>query len=102
MKEHAPGAWITLNASYYIAPVCHPGRLQDDADLLLDGAQGIIQSLGDRVGQGVDTDPDNFASALWAAAILIQMGQRSAHEAHKRLNCILKMEHDAEDDEVTE
>jgi hypothetical protein len=85
MKQQAPDAWISLNASYYIAPLCDPGKLLDDANLLLDGAHGITQSLSDLLSQDVDANPDDLANALWAASTLIQMGQRSAQEAHERI-----------------
>jgi hypothetical protein len=85
MKEPAPDAWITLNASYYVSPLCDPGKLLDDANLLLEGARGITQSLSDLLSQDMDINPDDLANALWAAATLIQMGQRSAQEAHARM-----------------
>jgi hypothetical protein len=85
MKQPAPGAWITLNASYYFGPLCDPGKLLDDASLLLNGAQGITQSLSDLLGQGVDINPDDLASALWGASMLIQMGESSAQEAQGRI-----------------
>jgi hypothetical protein len=85
MKQRAPGAWITLNASYYFGPLCDPGTLLDDAGMLLDGAHGITQSLADLLSQDADADPDGLVNALWAASMLIQMGQRSAEEAHVRI-----------------
>jgi hypothetical protein len=85
MKDPAPGAWITLNASYYFGPLCDPSKLLDDANLFLDGAHGIIRSLSDSLSQDGDIDSDDLANALWGAAILVQMGQRSAQEAHQRL-----------------
>jgi hypothetical protein len=85
MKEQAPDAWVTLNASYYIGSACDPGKLLDDANLLLDGAHGIIRSLSDALSHDVDIGPDDLANALWGAAMLVQMGQRSAQEAHQGL-----------------
>jgi hypothetical protein len=85
MKEPAPGTWVTLNASYYFGPLCDPGKLLDDASLLLTGAQGITQSLADLMGQDADINPDDLANALWAASLLIQMGQSSAEESHGRI-----------------
>jgi hypothetical protein len=85
MKQPSPGAWITLNTSYYIGPLCDPSTLLDDASLLLDGAHGITQSLADLLSHDASADPDSLANALWAAAMLIQMGQRSADEAHARI-----------------
>jgi hypothetical protein len=90
MKEHSPGAWITLNASYYFGPLCDPGKLLDDANLLLDGAHGITQTLADLMSQDGDINPDDLAHALWGAATLIQMGQRSVQEAHGRLQKMRK------------
>jgi hypothetical protein len=97
MKEQTPSAWITLNASYYIEPACHPDKLLDDADLFLDGAHGIIQSLFDALSQDTDIDPDDLANALWGAAKLLQMGQRSAQESHEQLQRIRKTLRTAED-----
>jgi hypothetical protein len=85
MKEQTPGAWVTLNASYHFGPLCPPDKLLDDANLLLDGAHGVIRSLSESLSQDVDIDPDDLAHALWGAALLLQMGQRSAQEAHERL-----------------
>jgi hypothetical protein len=90
MQQPAPGAWITLNASYYIGPLCEPDKLLDDASLLLDGAHGITQSLADLLSQDANVDPDALVNALWAASMLIQMGQRSADEAHARIRKIRK------------
>jgi hypothetical protein len=84
MKEPAPGAWVTLNASYYFGPLCDPGKLLDDASLLLTGAHGITQSLSDLLGEDADINPDDLANALWAASMLIQMGKSSTEEAYRR------------------
>jgi hypothetical protein len=97
MKQHAPGAWITLNASYYIGPLCDPGTLLDDASMLLDGAHGITQSLADLLSQDANVDPDGLVNALWAASMLIQMGQRSADEAHGRIQKIRRAMRHASD-----
>ncbi|GLQ99129.1 hypothetical protein [Dyella mobilis] len=85
MKKRAQGAWITLNASYYCAPICHPLKLVDDASLLLEGARGITQSLADLLSQDVDINPDDLAKALWAASVLMEMGQSSAEVAYARI-----------------
>lgn len=98
MKPREPGAWITLNTSYFAAPVCHPFALLDDASLLLNGAHGITQSLSDLLGQGVDIEPSDLAKALWGASLLIEMGQRSAEEAHKRIRRLRHSIHPVEDE----
>jgi hypothetical protein len=85
MKEQAPDAWISLNATYYVEPACHPDKLLDDTNLFLDGAHGIIQSLFDSLSQDADIDSGDLANALWGAAKLLQMGQRSAQQAHERI-----------------
>jgi hypothetical protein len=97
MKEPAPGAWVTLNASYYFGPLCDPDKLLDDANLLLDGAHGIIRSLSDSLSQDMDSEPGDLAHALWGAAMLLQMGQRSAQEAHERLQRMRKAIRNVED-----
>ncbi|GLQ97637.1 hypothetical protein [Dyella mobilis] len=90
MKKRAQGAWITLNASYYCAPVCHPLKIVDDASLLLEGARGITQSLADLLSQDVDINPDDLAKALWAASLLMEMGQSSAEVAYGRIRKMRK------------
>jgi hypothetical protein len=97
VKERAPGAWITLNASYYFGPLGHPDKLLDDACQLLDGAHGITQSLSDLLSQDVDINPEDLANALWGASTLIQMGQRSAEEAHRRIRKICRGSHQVDD-----
>ena len=86
MKQPASGAWVTLNASYYVGPLCDPGQLLDDANLLLSGAHGITQSLSELLGHGEDICPDDLANALWGASLLIHMGQRNAEEAHAQIH----------------
>jgi hypothetical protein len=90
MKRREPGAWTTLNASYYAAPVCHPDKFMDDAILLLSGAHGITQSLSDLLEQRGNINADDLAKALWSASLLMQMGQRSAEEAYGRVRRIRK------------
>jgi hypothetical protein len=85
MNDSTHSAWITLNSCYYFSPVCDPSKLLDDANLLLSGAHGITQSLSELLSQDRDVNPDDLANALWGAAMLIQMGQRSAEEAHGRI-----------------
>jgi hypothetical protein len=97
MQEQTIDAWINLNASYYVDPVCHPDKLLDDANLFLDGAHGIIQSLFDSLSQDADIDSDDLANALWGAAKLLEMGQRSAEEAHGRLQRMRKTLRTVED-----
>lgn len=101
MKQPARGAWISLNASYYIAPVCEPSKLLDDASLLLEGAQGITQSLADLLDQDTDINPRDLANALWGATVLIQMGQRCSQEAHTRIDKIPKTLRPVEDAHAT-
>lgn len=79
---------MTLNASYYAAPACDVEKLFDDASLFLSGAHGIAQSLSDLLSQDVDIEPRDLAEALWGTAVLIQMGQSSAEQAHVRIRKI--------------
>ena len=85
MKQRDPGAWITLNTSYYIGPLCDPDALLDDASLFLNSAHGITQSFSDLLEAGTDIDPNELAQALWGASMLIEMAKRSAEEAHGRI-----------------
>ncbi|GLQ96527.1 hypothetical protein [Dyella mobilis] len=86
MNAKAPGAWITLNASYYLPPVCDPLKLLDDATLLLDGAQGMARVLSDVLPQVEDLNQVDLANAMFGIATLIEMGQSSAQEANRRLS----------------
>lgn len=90
MKQRDPGAWITLNASYYVGPACDIEKLFDDAGLFLSGAHGIAQCLSDLLSQDVDIEPRDLAQALWGVAVLIEMGQSSAEQAHVRVQKIRK------------
>jgi hypothetical protein len=84
-NKHANDAWFTLNASYFPPAACKPGKLMDDANLFLDGARGVIRSLSDMLSEDADVDMEDVAHALWAAAALIEMGQRSAQVEYGRI-----------------
>lgn len=64
MKPYAPGAWISLNTSYYAAPICDQANLLDDASLLLGSVRGIAQSLSDLLSEDADSHPADLADAL--------------------------------------
>ena len=86
------GPWISLSVNYYIAPVASPLDLLDDAHLLLDSAHGIAQCLSDALGQAEDANTQLLSKALWGMATLVELGRRSAHEAHQRLLAFRKIE----------
>jgi hypothetical protein len=90
MKHRDDGTWITLNTSYCIGSLCDPATLLDDASLFLNSAHGITQSFSDLLEAGVDIDSKELAQALWGASMLIEMGQRSAEEAHVRIQRMRK------------
>jgi hypothetical protein len=90
MKKNKGNAWFTLNASYFPPVACLPGQLMDDASLFLDGARGMLSSLADMLHEDADVDLDHLAQALWAAATLIEMGQRSAQEEYGRMRKAMK------------
>lgn len=102
MKPHAPGAWISLNTSYYAAPICDPANLLDDASLLLGSARGITQSLSDLLSEDADSHPADLADALWGVALLIEMGQSSAQEAQRRIQKLRKVLRHPAADKVAE
>jgi hypothetical protein len=83
--KHPTSPWFTLNASYFPPIACTPGKLMDDADLFLDGARGIIRSLADMLHEDAEVDLEDVAQALWSAATLIEMGQRSAQVEYGRI-----------------
>ena len=88
MKEKAPGAWLTLNTSYYTAPIGNPLALLDDSYMLLERAQGIVQLMREALQLSPCVDPRSLTLALKAVETLMEMGASSAEEAHIRFEQI--------------
>lgn len=88
MNPKAPGAWISLNTSYYLPPACDPLSLLDDATLLLDSAQSMVRVLSDLLPQTESANQGDLANAMFGIATLIEMGQCSAQEAQRRLSTV--------------
>ncbi|WP_233840517.1 hypothetical protein [Dyella sp. 2HG41-7] len=84
MKEKAPGAWLTLNASYFAAPVLNPLSLLDDAQTLIENAHGVVQVMRDAVQLSPYVDNRALAHALKAVETLMEMSAGCAEVAHVR------------------
>lgn len=88
MKEKAPGAWLTLNASYCPAPIGNPLALLDDSCMLLERAHGIVQLMREALQLSPCVDPHALTLALKAVETLMEMSLGSAEEAHVRFEKI--------------
>jgi len=88
MKEKAPGAWLTLNTSYYPAAIGNPLTLLDDSYTLLERAQGIVHLMHEALQLSPSVDARALTLALKAVETLMEMSAGSAEEAHVRLEQI--------------
>jgi hypothetical protein len=88
MNEKAPGAWLTLNTSYYPAPIGNPLALLDDSYMLLERAQGIVQLMREALQLSPCVEPRALTLALKAVETLMEMSAGCAEEAHVRLEQI--------------
>ncbi|WP_233842558.1 hypothetical protein [Dyella sp. 2HG41-7] len=84
MKEKADGAWLTLSASYFAAPVVNPLRLLDDAYTLIENAHGVVQLVRDALRLSPYVDARALTQALRAVEILMEMSAGSTEAAHVR------------------
>lgn len=84
MKEKAPGAWLTLSSSYYVAPIGNPLALLDDAYTLLERAHGIVHIMRDALQLSPCVDTRALALALKAVETLMEMSGGSTEAAHVR------------------
>jgi hypothetical protein len=84
MKEKAPGAWLTLNTSYYPAPLGSPLALLDDAYILLESAQGIVHLMRDALQLSPCMDARAMTLALRGVETLMDMSAGSTEAAHVR------------------
>jgi hypothetical protein len=88
MKEKAPGAWLSLNTSYYVAPIGNPLALLDDSYMLLERAHGIVQLMREALQLSPCVDARSLTLALKAVETLMEMSAGSAEEAHVRFEQI--------------
>jgi hypothetical protein len=88
MKEKANGAWLTLNTSYYPAPIGNPLTLLDDSYMLLERAHGVVQLMREALQLSPCVDPHSLTLALKAVETPMEMSAGSAEEAHVRLEQI--------------
>jgi hypothetical protein len=84
MKEKAPGAWLTLNISYYPALVGNPLALLDDAYTLLESAHGIVHLTRDALQLSPCVDTRVTTLALKGVETLMEMSAGSTEAAHLR------------------
>jgi hypothetical protein len=80
----APGAWITLNSSYYPAPIGNALALLDDSYILLERAQGIVQLMRDALQLSPCVDTRALTLALKGVETLMEMSAGSTEAAHVR------------------
>jgi len=85
MKEKAPGAWLTLNASYNPSNKSNPLSLLEDSYMLLECAQGIVHLTRDALQLSPCVDIRALTLTLKAVETLMEMSAGSAEEAHVRL-----------------
>lgn len=88
MKEKSSGAWLTLNTSYYAAPVGNPLALLDDAYLLQERAHGMVNIMREAIQLSPCVNMRSLAHALQAVEILMQMSAGSTEAAHVRFEQI--------------
>ena len=84
MKEKAPGAWLSLNTSYYVAPIGNPLALLDDAYMLLESAHGVVQLMRDALQLSPCVDTRALTLALKGVETLMEMSAGSTEAAHVR------------------
>ncbi|GLQ46527.1 hypothetical protein GCM10007862_15780 [Dyella lipolytica] len=88
MKEKAPGAWLTLNTSYYPAPVGSPLDLLSDSYMLLESAHGIVHLMRNALQLSPCVDARSLTLALKGVETLMEMSAGSTEAAHVRFEQI--------------
>lgn len=86
MKEKDPGAWLTLNSSYYTAATGNPFALLEDATLLLEQAQGIVHVMRQVLQLSPYVNREAMVLAMQAVTVLMDMSAGSTEAAHVRLD----------------
>jgi hypothetical protein len=81
-------AWLSLNTSYYVAPIGNPLALLDDSYMLLERAHGIVQLMREALQLSPCVDARSLTLALKAVETLMEMSAGSAEEAHVRFEQI--------------
>jgi hypothetical protein len=84
MKEKAPGAWLTLNTSYYTAPIGNPLALLDDSYMLLERAHGVVHLMREAIQLSPCVNMRSLTLALQAVETLMEMSAGSTEAAHVR------------------
>jgi hypothetical protein len=84
MDNHRPGPWLTLNTTYYAAPVGNPLTLLEDSQTLLKSAHAMALILREFILLRPNTDRESLMLALQAVEILMQMSAGSTRVANAR------------------
>ena len=84
MDNHRPGPWLTLNTTYYAAPVSNPLTLLEDSQMLLKSAHAVALILHELILLKPNTDRECLRLALRAVEILMQMSAGSTRVANTR------------------
>jgi hypothetical protein len=77
--------WIALHTQYCVDPEASHHGLMMDAHILLDSAHGMVQTLGDAMGDSDSVNTDHLCSALNGIAMLVEMGRRCIAQADLRM-----------------
>lgn len=95
MKLSQRDQWFALHTEYYVHPEATPSGLMMDAHLYLDSAHGLIQTLGDALGDSDVINNDRLSSALSGIAMLVEMGRHCVAQADRRMVIAERHRHEA-------
>jgi hypothetical protein len=84
MKFSPRDEWFALHTQYYVDSKTSPTGLMMDAHIFLDSAHGLLQTLGDTLGDSDMVNNDMLCSALHGIATLVDMGRRCVAQADLR------------------
>jgi hypothetical protein len=84
MNNKTSGAWLTLNTTYYAAPVGNPLTLLEDSQTLLKSAHAVALILRELILLKPNTNKEWLMLALQAVEILMQMSAGSTRVANAR------------------
>lgn len=76
MSTHSRDQWIALHTQYLVDPQASHHSLIMDAEIFLDSAHGIVQTMSDAMGGDDIFNNDRLCSALTGVALLVEMGRR--------------------------
>ncbi|GLQ99798.1 hypothetical protein [Dyella mobilis] len=85
MSTHSRDQWIALHAQYLVDPQVSRHGLLMDAQIFLDSAHGIAQTMSDVMSEDDIPNSDRLCSALNGIALLVEMGRRCVAQAELRI-----------------